>query len=227
MIKNHILTFPVRFIAARPRLSVAVLVGIISALMLHALPAIDSSTPWIMGWNIGTVCYLVLAWRMMRTSDHEDILQRAQYEDEGKRLMLLLTVSAAAVSLWSIFIETGTIKNVHGLEKNLRIILTALTIFTSWLFTHTIFALHYAHDYYLAQSDGEDTGFSFPGKQAPDYRDFLYFSAIIGTSGQTADVSLTTHRSRRIGTLHCIFAFFYNATILALLINITAGLISG
>jgi uncharacterized membrane protein len=58
----------------------------------------------------------------------------------------------------------------------------------------------------------------------PDYWDFLYFSAVIGTSGQTADVSFTSKAMRRTGLVHCVLAYFYNTTVLALTINIAASL---
>jgi uncharacterized membrane protein len=67
-------------------------------------------------------------------------------------------------------------------------------------------------------------GLEFPGGQPPDYGDFLYFSCVIGTSGQTADVSFTSRKMRRTGTLHCILAFFFNTTLVALTINIASGL---
>jgi uncharacterized membrane protein len=58
----------------------------------------------------------------------------------------------------------------------------------------------------------------------PDYGDFLYFACVIGTSGQTADVSFTSRAMRRIGTVHCVLAFFFNTTVVALTINIASGL---
>jgi uncharacterized membrane protein len=64
----------------------------------------------------------------------------------------------------------------------------------------------------------------FPGTADPTYGDFFYFAAVIGTSGQTADVAFTSSKLRRIGVLHCILAFFFNTTVLALTINIAAGL---
>ena len=58
----------------------------------------------------------------------------------------------------------------------------------------------------------------------PTTADFFYFSAIIGTSGQTADVAFVSQPMRRIGSLHCILAYLFNTTVLALLINIAASL---
>jgi uncharacterized membrane protein len=66
---------------------------------------------------------------------------------------------------------------------------------------------------------------SFPGGEDPDYGEFFYFAAVIGTSGQTADVSFVSKPLRRIGSLHCILAYLFNTTVLALLINIGAGIL--
>ncbi|MNV77984.1 hypothetical protein D3C71_1714490 [compost metagenome] len=49
---------------------------------------------------------------------------------------------------------------------------------------------------------------------------------MIGTSAQTADVALSSRAMRRIGTLHCMLSFAFNTTVLALMINIAAGLMS-
>ena len=87
-----------------------------------------------------------------------------------------------------------------------------------------MFALHYAHDYYANLAQAPHGGLDFPGGQLPDYGDFLYFACVIGTSGQTADVSFTSRRMRRTGTVHCVLAFFFNTTLIALTINIASGL---
>jgi uncharacterized membrane protein len=97
-------------------------------------------------------------------------------------------------------------------------------VMSSWSFIQIMFTLHYAHDYYLAACHGHKPGLSFPDDPDPDYGDFFYFSAVIGTSGQTADVSFVTKPMRRIGSLHCILAYLFNTTVLALLINIGASL---
>jgi len=67
-------------------------------------------------------------------------------------------------------------------------------------------------------------GLEFLGTHEPDYADFLYFGIIIGTSAHTADVSLSSRGMRRTGTLHCVLAFFFNTTLLALAINIASSL---
>ena len=127
-------------------------------------------------------------------------------------------------SLVAIVAELGSIKSLAGEAKTLHLVLAAATVASSWLFMHLMFAMHYAHDYYLSQRRGQEPGLAFPQEPSPDYWDFLYFSAVIGTSGQTADVSFTSKTMRRTGLVHCVLAYFYNTTVLALMINMAAGL---
>ncbi|MFH4113691.1 DUF1345 domain-containing protein, partial [Acinetobacter baumannii] len=49
---------------------------------------------------------------------------------------------------------------------------------------------------------------------------------IIGTSAQTADVSVTTRHMRLLNLFHFVLAFGFNTTILAICINVAAGFIS-
>jgi uncharacterized membrane protein len=88
-----------------------------------------------------------------------------------------------------------------------------------------MFSIHYAHDYYLNIINKKPGGLDFPGTQNPEYLDFFYLSCSIGTSGQTADIGFADHKMRLTGIVHYIFTFFFNAAILALMINVLAGLL--
>ncbi|MCX7174594.1 MAG: DUF1345 domain-containing protein [Proteobacteria bacterium] len=190
-----------------------------SAVALHEI------TRWIIGWNIGACLYLLLAARMMFWSSHERMRTRALQQDEGRIIILVLVVSSAIMCLGAIVAELGISKDIHGTLRYAHIALAALTILSAWAFTQVMFALHYAHDYYAAEARGNSGGLLFPGGHAPDYGDFLYFACVIGTSGQTADISFTTRTMRRTGLVHCILAFFFNTTLVALTINIAASLL--
>jgi uncharacterized membrane protein len=168
---------------------------------------------------------LVLTFKMMFWSSHEQMRGRALTQDEGAIVVLVLVVLAALFCIGAIVAELAVVKDLQGATRHAHIALAVMTIATSWAFTQTMFALHYAHDYYLTATRGEHGGLDFPGGQAPDYGDFLYFACSIGTSGQTADVGLSSHKMRRTGTLHCVLAFFFNTTLVALTINIASGLL--
>ena len=124
----------------------------------------------------------------------------------------------------AIIIELTHLPNDHMVKLG-HLILAMVTIIFAWLFMHTIFAIHYAHDYYLALQQHQEGGLDFPKTSHPTYPDFLYFSYVIGTSAQTADVSISSQPMRVLNTLHIILAYSFNTTILAICINLVASFI--
>ncbi|PRP69932.1 hypothetical protein BUE93_14745 [Chromobacterium amazonense] len=215
----------VRLVLARPRLSGSALFGLLVILILPYVFEMHDVTRYIVGWNAGAWLYLALAGGMMFGPRRQSVRHWARVEDEGQWLVLLLVCLAAGASLSAIVMELAVVKDMHGWQRATHIGLAVLTLLSSWAFTHVMFALHYARAFYAGQARGASGGLEFPGTDQPDYSDFLYFAFIIGTSGQTADVSFTSACQRRTGTVHCVLAFFFNATVLALMINIAAGLI--
>jgi uncharacterized membrane protein len=137
---------------------------------------------------------------------------------------LILVVVAAVASVAAIIAELAAVKTLQGISKYPHIALAITTIFSSWAFTHMMFAMHYAHDFYVSRTKNVSGGLEFPRDLEPDYLDFCYLAFVIGTSGQTADVSFTSKPLRRVGLIHCVLAFLFNTTILALMINIAASL---
>jgi uncharacterized membrane protein len=219
------LPIPVRILMIRPRLFSSALLGASIAAVLPTDLVSQVLTRLIIGWNVGAVCYLILAARMMFWSSHERMRKRAILHDEGRIVILAFVVLAAVVSLGAIVGELAVSKDIHGVSRYAHIGLAAATLLTSWAFTQLMFAQHYAHDYYASEAKGCGGGLEFPGGHAPDYGDFIYFACVIGTSGQTADISFTTRSMRRTGAVHCVLAFFFNTTLLALTINIASGLL--
>lgn len=213
-----------RLVLARPRLLICFIIGLITVLLLPQALAQQGITKAIIGWNVGACLYLLLAARLMFWSTHERMRTRALQQDEGRVLVLAFVVTAALMCIGAIVAELAVVKELRGTLRYAHIGLAALTIASSWAFTQVMFALHYAHDYYASEVRGEHGGLDFLGGHAPDYGDFLYFASVIGTSGQTADVSFTSRKMRRTGTVHCVLAFFFNTTLVALTINIASGL---
>ena len=216
--------FLIRLIVARPRLISSLVIGIATILLLPQWVAHQTVTRSIIGWNVGAILYLVLAMKMMFWSTHERMRARAVQHDEGNTVVLVLVITAALMCIGAIVAELAVVKDLKGELRYAHISLAGLTIVTSWAFTQTMLALHYAHDYYVCAIRGEHGGLDFPGGHPPDYGDFLYFASVIGTSGQTADVSFSSRKMRRTGTVHCVLAFFFNTTLVALTINIASGL---
>ena len=215
----------IRLILSRPRLFCSILFGVLVAFFLPKYFAFHEITRVIIGWNIGAWLYLGFATRMMLWTSHEKMRSRAKAQDDGKYFVLIMAIIASIVSIGAIFAELSVVKDMHGFLRSAHIALAILTILSSWAFIQVMFALHYAHEYYIAKEHSNSGGLEFPNADTPDYSDFLYFACVIGTSGQTADVSFTSKSMRRIGLLHCVMAFFFNTTLVALTINIASGLI--
>jgi uncharacterized membrane protein len=214
-----------RIVLARPRLFGCIVLGLLVGFLSPDSLAPHTTTRAIMGWNAGALTYLALTLTMMFASSHEQMRTRAQGEDEGRLLILAMVVMGAVASLSAIVGELSLARGLHGGMKIEHVALAVVTLLTSWSFTQVMFATHYAHDYYLALDRAGNGGLAFENEEQPDYGDFLYFSCVIGTSAQTADVSFTSRPMRRTGLLHCVLAFFFNATLLALTINIASGLL--
>ena len=212
----------IRIVRAHPRLFVCAFLGAVTYFVIPEAEVLVI-TRLILSWNVGAWLYLALAVHMMYSSDRMKLISRAVQQDDGRIAILVMVIVAAVATIVAIAAELGMAKGLNGADRYQHVALAAATLVSSWFFTHVMFALHYAHDYELAGSRGEDGGLEFAGTEEPDYIDFLYFSCIIGTSGQTADVAISTSAMRRTVLVHCILAFFFNATLIALTINIASG----
>ncbi len=225
MKSHHNLVVIKNLIRSRPRLFGSILIGALSVLLIPKSLALHGITRAIIGWNVGAWIYLIMAARMMFWTNTEKIRARALAQDDGKLVVLGMVVVAAIASLGAIVAELAVVKDMHGMLRYAHITLAVLTVLSSWAFTQVMFALHYAHEFYFAAANGRPAGLEFPGETQPDYGDFLYFSCVIGTSGQTADVNFTGRRMRRTGLMHSVLAFFFNTALVALAINIASSLI--
>jgi uncharacterized membrane protein len=162
---------------------------------------------------------------MMTRADLSHIRSRAAMQDEGALALLLLPVAAAVASLVAIFFELAFAKNaqLQGVVYAQHVVLALTTIALSWTFIHIIFALHYAHDYY--GSGERANGLEFPGKEKPDYWDFVYFSFVVGMTFQVSDVQVTNRWIRRLVVTHGALSFVFNTAILAVTVNLATNAI--
>ena len=179
-------------------------------------------TRLLIGWDAGVVTFLCLSFRLGRCDDPEEMRKRARAHDAGSRAILLVTLLASVFSVGALIAELSDAR-AHP-SGDFRVALAAVTVVLSWLFVQTVFAIHYAHVYYLDGADGEpQRGLDFGPEGEPDYWDFVHFSLVMGATAQTADISYTSRRMRRIGSLHTVVAFAFNTAILATMINLAAN----
>ena len=218
LVRFRNLPLPVRVVYGRPRTFIALAIGVIAFLLLPG--TLRLPTRLVVGWDVFTVLYLVLAYIMMLRCDVAHIHRSAILQDDGRFLILMITTLGALASLAAIVLELGASKgNPAGLA------LAIVTIVLSWVMVHTAFALHYAHDFYRGKKPG---GLQFPSGDAhaeADYWDFVYFSFVIGMTAQVSDVGITDKIIRRTATVHGIISFVFNTALIALMVNIAGSAI--
>lgn len=150
-------------------------------------------------------------------------------ENDANRLVALIVTSAVMLA---VLVSIATILTGKGAEKPLDIIFIIGTLALAWLFSNTVFALHYAHLFYVADPDAKKTGtkaardsggVDFPETDEPGYWDFVYFAYTLGMTFQTSDVAVTLVHWRKVSTFHCLVAFVFNLGVLAFTINFLSG----
>jgi uncharacterized membrane protein len=220
---------PLRVVRGHPRLFLAIAAGLAIWVILPESERL--ATRLLIAWNAGAWFYFISAGIMIARATPQTLRERAAASDEGRFFILLLTSLAAIASMAAIVAELASVKDMAGVEKGMHVGLAAMTILSAWLFIHLSFAFHYAHEYFDEVPDAPVKsrtgrgGLIFPGTDEPDYYDFLYFSYVIGVACQTADVAISSGAMRRTAAVHGVLAFFFNSAVLALTINIAAGLI--
>lgn len=211
------------------RLLSAVALSVAIAIVLPT--TLDWATRTLCIWDAGMICFLVLTWMVMLRATPESMRRVARSQDEGRPVILSLITTSACASLLAIFFMLRNAKALHAYPLSLHLGLATVTIVGGWLLVHTIFALHYAHTYYQSSNDASQVthpqggGLDFPNDWEPDYWDFLYYSFVVGMTSQVSDIETTSQEMRRLTLLHGVLSFFFNTFILAMSINITAGLL--
>ena len=173
---------------------------------------------WVCSWRWR--CTLFLSERLPHME------RDAAAQQEGEWVVFGLTLLGTIFSFIALISVFAALKSDPG-RQSLRLTLVASTLVESWLMTHVTFALRYAHEFY-SRDDSPlriDRGLEFPGTEQPDYLDFLYFALVLGMTFQVSDVQITSRKLRRLATLQGLMSFLFNTVIVALTVNLAAGLL--
>jgi uncharacterized membrane protein len=206
-----------RHIWNRPRLSFAASV-FLGVLLLSPCPG-SPARDLLLAFNVAATSFLILIFRMMSRSTQASMRQRAEQQREGRWVVLGTSLVVSLATLVALSLELHTKSG----GAPVQVALSVSSIVLTWVFVNTMFTLHYAHDYYV-HHDPKLSGLDFPGTEEPDYWDFMYFAFVLGMTFQVSDVQITSRPMRRFALLHSVLAFFFNVVIIALTVNIIAGL---
>ncbi len=174
----------------------------------------DTEHAIMIGFDVAAGVFLLSCIRLLSTREAAEIRDHAQRNDANRVLLLAVTGVVMTVLLVVMGVQT-----VGGTPQPFTKILIIGTLATAWLFSNTIYALHYAHLAYLDPQRG-CAGISFPDTDVPVYWDFVYFAFTLGMTFQTSDVQIGSTAIRRVVTFHCFAAFIFNIGILAFTIGV-------
>ncbi|WP_254058459.1 DUF1345 domain-containing protein [Dyella sp. S184] len=176
----------------------------------------------LLGFDLGALVFLGILARMFNQASPTSMRSQAREQDTGRWGVLWSGVVLSTVVLVALSNELHAAKAGGALAIGVG----ALSVVLSWLFLNTMFAMHYAHGFYGDFGD-KHSGLDFPDTAEPDYWDFAYFAIVIGMTFQVSDVQITSRYLRRVALLHSVIAFFFNVFIIAITVNIVAGLGGG
>jgi uncharacterized membrane protein len=178
-------------------------------------------------WDVFAFTYILTSWIVFFTCSTEQIRKEASKEDGSRIFVFLVILISSFASMLNVLLLIIN-KNETNSSISVLLPLAIVGMVLSWIIVHTTFGFHYAHKYYnddIAESGKHAEGLSFPNEKKPDYLDFAYFSFVIGMTFQVSDVQVTSPLMRRIVLFHGLLSFGLSVFVLALTINIIAGLI--
>lgn len=173
----------------------------------------------LLAFDIAVVVFLAAVLWMFVRAQKGDMEKYAREEGENYWSFLLISVVVAGVALLALAVQ------LQGSDSGgiFQVALAAGSQMLVWLFINTVFTLHYAHEFY-DEGPKRRWGLDFPATEEPDYWDFVYFAFCLGMTFQVSDVEITERGIRRVATVHSLVAFLFNVVIVALSVNVVAGI---
>jgi uncharacterized membrane protein len=178
--------------------------------------------------NAFFLTYTVLTALGARKLTADFLRKHAAEEDEPAPFILVAMLLAVGASIVSLFLVLMQQDDRTAVQLGLGV----ASVVLGWFAVHTMWAMHYAYEYYQADGGGKGgkkagkvaEGLDFHSPQEPSGIAFIYFSYVIGMTAQTADVDVVSNAMRRLVLVHSVFSFFFNTVIVAAAVNIAVTL---
>lgn len=215
-----------QFVRARTRVLMAFAVAVVIGVALAPV------SPWqvavLAGWSAGAATFVAMVLRRVWPMSGAETAAHATVEDGSRALADSVIVSAAIASLAAIGMALVKASKAEGLGKAAIIAVAVVAVIGAWLSVHTVYALRYAHLYFVegggvafnAERDGDE-----PSPQ-PDYHDFAYLALTIGMTFQVSDTNISSRAIRRTITRHALVSYLLGAVVVAMAINVVSGLLN-
>lgn len=208
-----------RVASAGTRVTAAALTGMASGVALALL------LPWqvalLAGWDAAAGLFLVWVWATVARFSGEETTAVATREDPNRAVADLILVGASLGCLVGVAFTLIKAAHSQGIITAGLVALAVFSVVVSWAVVHTVFTLRYARLYYGDPVGGID----FNEDTQPDFFDFAYIAFTIGMTYQVSDTDLTNRAMRRTALRHGLLSFVFGTFIVAMTINVVAGLL--
>jgi uncharacterized membrane protein len=198
------------------RILVSVALGVAVALL------VGNTVGWrfaIAGWVIAAGSYVLWTQLMISGMDAEQTCRWATREDPTRWVADAVILSASVASLGGVgyLVVAGSRSGTGAIEAA---VVGILTVAASWFAVHTLFTVHYARLYYSDDPGGID----FHDPNPPRFRDFAYLAFTVGMTYQVSDTEIGLTSIRATVLRHALLSYLLGAVVLAVTINLIAGL---
>ena len=198
------------------RISVTVMLGVGVAV------AVGHTVGWrfaLVGWIVAAGVYVAWTQLILRGMDAEQTRIWVTREDPTRWVADVVVLSASVASLGGVgyVVAAGAHSGAVALAAA---IVGVLTVAASWFAVHTLFSVHYARLYY----SGEPGGINFHDPEPPCFRDFAYVAFTVGMTFQVSDTEICLSSIRATVLRHALLSYLLGAVVLAVTINLIAGL---
>lgn len=176
----------------------------------------------LIGWDVAIFMYVIwLALSIFKLHDR-DTAALASSEDPGRLSADIILILASIVSLGAVGGVLFQANSSEGIEKWYLVGFGIISLGLSWLLVHLLFMVRYARLYYFAPQGGID----FNEDAKPTYREFAYLAFTVGMTYQVSDTIILDKKIRVLVLQHAFVSYLFGAVIVAVTINIVAGLSS-
>ena len=207
---------------ALSRDTVAVRILIVVVLGAAVAVVVGNTVGWrfaLVGWVVTAGSYVVWTRLLLGGMDADETREYVTREDPTRWVADAVIVSASVASLGGVgyVVAAGSHSGARAVEAA---VLGILTVAGSWFAVHTLFTVHYARLYY---SD-EPGGINFHDPEPPRFRDFAYLAYTVGMTYQVSDTEIGLTSIRATVLRHAMLSYLLGAVVLAVTINLIAGL---
>jgi uncharacterized membrane protein len=215
-------------IPAHARLMIALFVSLITFTISVKTPL---AIQFILVWCSFSSSILVLFWVTILKAKAHEVKPIAKRLDSTRTIVFIFVLVAAIISLFVVIFLLKILPDTKAAGYWYHIGFSIVSVVLSWALIHTIFTFRYARLFYTCRrkekgiEKEDEGGLQFPSEDSPDYLDFAYFSFVIGMTFQVSDVAITSRQIRHLALFHGLISFVYNTVILALSVNVIAGLV--